>query len=175
MCQSELSEFFAELTELRSYIPHTKYAKPLRTPKYNPKYAPKSPSKTEIQRKNTKNIRKWVIFVCFWFFFSVFRLWRGIWGCISGCILGFGGVLYILYGVRMIAKLTGETTRFLSKLAQAAWPGSRGDRGFGIWVAQRKRRNCGIQQKVTGTFAGVLRGNTIRGNRTRNPERKMAL
>ena len=70
--------------------------KPLRTPKYTPKYTPNPPPKPKY-RKNTKKIRNWVIFVFFSYFFCISVL-EGDLGCISGCILGFGGVLYFVWG-----------------------------------------------------------------------------
>ena len=69
--------------------------KPLR-PKMHPEIHLESPSKTEIQ-KNTKNIRKLVIFVYIFRFFCISVL-EGDSRCISGCIWGFGGVLYFVWG-----------------------------------------------------------------------------
>ena len=73
-----------------------KIQNPLRTPKYTPKYTPNPPPKPKY-RKNTKNIRNWVIFVYFSYFFCISVL-EGDLGCISGCILGFRGVLYFVWG-----------------------------------------------------------------------------
>ena len=79
----------------RSYVPHTKYKTPP-NPKMHPEIHPKSPSKTEIQKKYEKNT-KLGDFRIFSYFFCISVL-EGDLGCISGCILGFGGVLYFVWG-----------------------------------------------------------------------------
>ena len=81
--------------DLRSYVPHTKYKTPP-NPKIHPEIHPNSPPKPKY-RKNTKNIRKSPNFVFFLYFFCISVL-EGDLGCISGCILGFGGVLYFVWG-----------------------------------------------------------------------------
>ena len=75
--------------------PHTKYKTPL-NPKIHPEIHPKSLPKPK-HRKDTKNIRNWVIFVYFSYFFCISVL-EGDLGCISGCILGLRGVLYFVWG-----------------------------------------------------------------------------
>ena len=65
-------------------------------PQNAPRNTPKSSSKTEIQ-KNMKSIRKSPSFVYFSYFFCISVLEEDL-GCISGCILGCGGVLYFVWG-----------------------------------------------------------------------------
>ena len=77
--------------------------KPLGTPKYTPKYTPNPPPKPKY-RKNTKNIRKSPYFIYFSYFFCIWVL-EGDLGCISGCISGFRGVLYFVWGTYMIATV----------------------------------------------------------------------
>ena len=96
------------MAKLRSCVPHTKYKTPP-NPKIHREIHPNPPPKPKY-RKNTKNIRKSPNFVYFSYFFSISGLEEDL-GCISRCILGFGGVLYILYGGRMIASLQGEIRR----------------------------------------------------------------
>ena len=45
---------------------------------------------------------------------------------------------------------------------------------IGIWELRGQNPHC-KELALTIFFVGVLRGNTIRGNTTRNSERKMAL
>ena len=66
--------------------------KRLRTPKYTPKYTPNPPPKPKY-RKNTKKYENHPILYFFSSFFGISVLEGD-----SGCILGFGGVLYFVWG-----------------------------------------------------------------------------
>ena len=86
---------------------------PYKIQKNAPQNTPKSSSKTEIQ----KNIRKiyenrpmrYTLRI-FCFCISVFE---GDFGCVSGCVLGFGGVFVFCMGGRMITTLIQEIEAFL--------------------------------------------------------------
>ena len=62
-----------------------------------PQNTPRNTPQILLQNRNTEKIRNWVIFVYFSYFFCISVL-EGDLGCISGCILGFGGVLYFVWG-----------------------------------------------------------------------------
>ena len=71
--------------------------KPLRTPKYTPKHTRNPPPKPKY-RKNTRNICDLRLFFCI-------SVLEGNFGCISKCILGFGGVLYFVWGTQQLPAI----------------------------------------------------------------------
>ena len=84
-------------------------------PKYTPKYTPNPPPRPKY-RNNTKNVRDWVIFMHFFFCISVLE---GDLGCISECILAFGGALYFIMGMydRKLSRCSARIRQFQERMS----------------------------------------------------------